>query len=120
MATTITINQVLVGTGGITVARNLPAKVQNLDIQITSSDWTTLSGSVDFLIEVLINGTWYTAVESTDNELGRLSPKGNGLPHFFAGSDFLDPATRIRITATPTTPVHLGLVVVVNAPDGGA
>jgi hypothetical protein len=111
MPGTITINEALVGTNGVSLTRSLPTNVLNLDIQITSSDWATLSGTVDFLIECNIGGSFVEVLRSTGNALGFLSPKGTGLPHFFVGSTFLGPATQIRITATPTTPVHLGLVV---------
>lgn len=118
MAGTITINEVLVGTGGVSVTRALPVNVLNLDIQITSSDWASFNpadgNTVDFLIECNIGGSFQQVLNSTGNALGFLSPKGNGLPHFFVGSDFLGPATQIRITAKPTTPVHLGLSVVVG------
>lgn len=114
MATTITINEALVPIAGVSLTRALPANVLNLDIQITSSDWTTLSGSVDFLIEVRIGGVFQHALESTGVPLGQLGPKGTGLPHFAIGANFLGPADQIRITAKPTTAVHLGLVVLVG------
>lgn len=114
MAGTITINEVLVKTNGVSVSRNLPNNVLSLDITVTSSDWLSVTGTVDFLIEVNIGGTFQTVLEVPDSQLGVLSPRGNGLPHFAVGADFLGPATQIRISAKPTTPVHLGMVVLVG------